>query len=225
MSRKMVKVVKMDLSSKKLSSLSGMRSIDITQYPLKVKLSSNQFETVPTTELIGLDLRVLDMSKNIIQSLPESVSELQKLEVLNLAGNRLRNMGEEMLALTNLRILDLSGNQLASVPPVVSQMVCLEALRLTKNLLHVLPTTLTFLTNLQELEVSGNPLLSPPINVIHRGTTAILAHLETISNTIGAPINPFTPLLRPPYIAEWIKATPDCPTASRSHPKTLFPVR
>lgn len=225
MSRKVAKLVKVDLSSKKLSTLRGVKSLDGAQSPLHLKLSGNLFETVPTTELAGLDVRVLNLSKNNIISLPEAISDMKQLEALVLSGNRLRHLGEELLALTNLKSLDLSGNQFTTVPPVLAQMVSLESLKLSKNLLHVLPTTITLLTNLQDLDISGNPLVSPPSDVVSKGTTAIISHLKEISNTIGATINEFTYVHRPPYLAEWIKPTPDSPTTSKAQPKTLFQVR
>lgn len=134
-------------------------------------------------------------------------------------------IGEEVLPLTSLRCLDLSSNQLTVVPPVIAQLVSLESLKLAKNLIHIIPTNLIVLTNLQDLDVSGNPLISPPPDVVSKGTSAIMKHLELTSNIIGASVNQFSHLHRQPYISDWIKPIADSLAISRSRPKTLFTVR
>lgn len=225
MSRKIAKLVKLDFSGRKLSSMTGLKSLDDATYPLKIILSSNFFDTVPVTELSGLDLRVLNLAKNNIHLLPDSLTELHKLEILNLSGNKLIEIRDELLGLTNLRSLDLSGNQLAVVPPVLITMTTLESINLSKNCIHILPTTMIQLTKLQDLQVHGNPLVFPSQDIVHKGFPAIMAHLQMSSTTIGAAVTKFADLKRPPYIDEWTKPVPDCPTITRSHPKTLFPVR
>lgn len=225
MSRKNGKLAKLDFSGKRLSSAVGLKGFETCNSPVKVKFAGNLFETVPVDELASLDLKELDLSKNSIRELPEHISKLQNLEVLNLASNRLRMIGEELLPLSNLRTLDLASNQLTVVPPVIAQMVSLTSLRLAKNIIHILPPALTMLTNLQELDVSGNPLIAPPADVVSRGLSAIMKHLEVTSNSIGASVNQFSHLHRSPYISDWIKPVPDAPTVSRAHPKTLFEVR
>lgn len=225
MSRKSNKPTKLDFSGKKLSSLVGQKGLEGAKSSLKIKLANNLFEEVPVEELSQADVLALDLSKNCIRGLSANIATLKSLEVLELSSNRITDLGQELLSLTKLRVLNLSSNQLTVVPSVISELVSLESLSLAKNLLHLIPTSLTLLTNLQDLDVIGNPLVSPPGDVIQKGTSAIINYLKTQSCTIGATVNTFMHLGRPPYIAEWIKPVPDSPTINRSQPKTLFDVR
>lgn len=79
------------------------------------------------------ELRVLNLSRNEIEFLPEGLSQLPLLEVLDLSYNNIKVVPECMTALSALRSVDLSHNGLRSVGGVFERMVGLASLDLSSN--------------------------------------------------------------------------------------------
>lgn len=79
------------------------------------------------------ELRVLDLSRNQLEFIPEGLSQLPLLEVLNLSYNNIKTIPECMSALKALRQVDLSHNDLRACGAQFERMVGLAALDLTSN--------------------------------------------------------------------------------------------
>jgi hypothetical protein len=80
-------------------------------------------------------LKVLDVGKNVLDSLPRSMDRLRNLEELIADSNALKQLPSSIGMLERLRRLNLSSNQLQSIPE-----------------------PLTYLRSLDELDVDGNRL-------------------------------------------------------------------
>ena len=174
---------------------------------------------IETSTSKGLPLRVrgLRLEKvGLFGSIPASLGDLQALESLNLAGNRLTgeipaelgqldklqefNLSEnpmltggippELGELTNLRILNLRTNPLTgAIPPQLGQLANLTKLDLFRNqLTGAIPPELGQLHKLQDLNLSGNRLTGaiPP----ELGQLANLTKLDLFHNELAGAIPP-----------------------------------
>ena len=99
-------------------------------------------------------------------------------QALALSGLGLRDLPDELRALTCLRELDLSDNELTALPAWVATFPDLRVLDLRRNHLVEVPWQLGML-ELSSLELDGNPhLLLPPPETVAQGTAAVLADLR-----------------------------------------------
>ena len=95
---------------------------------------------------------------------------------LNLSGNLLTSLPEEIGCRDFLTVLDLSDNKLTSLPAEIGMLTGLEKLYLCGNQLTSLPVEISNLFDLEELRLDGNPLTTPPMEVCKKGINAIRAY-------------------------------------------------
>ncbi|KAJ5778527.1 hypothetical protein N7520_001773 [Penicillium odoratum] len=103
----------------------------------------------------------LKLANNKLEGLFSSaVSSLQKLESLDLRGNALTELPEELGELQNLKILDVGENQLSSLPFEALSRVPLSTLNAPKNKLRgtLIPASVDRLEKLQSLNIANNSL-------------------------------------------------------------------
>jgi len=110
------------------------------------------------------NLRVLNLTGNKFETIPDFVGNLKKLEELNLSGNHLlKELPDSIGNLTNLRILNISRNKLQTIPDSIGNLKKLEKLDLSSNnLLNELPDTIGNLNSLEILNLSDTCLNSLP---------------------------------------------------------------
>ena len=123
-------------------------------------------------------LEYLDLSGNVLTSLPEDFARLHRLQVLFCAGNRftelpavlgqcqsLSMVGFRTNQITTiqgaalprkLRWLILTGNQIASLPPEIGGCPELQKVALSGNLLSTLPVEMAKCTKLELLRIGAN---------------------------------------------------------------------
>ena len=87
-------------------------------------------------------LEVLDLSDNNISELPVTLKELKQLRILNLSNNPLLKLPNWISEMTSLRELNVSNAQLTTLPESVVQLSSLESLGIKKNDFSPLPRTL-----------------------------------------------------------------------------------
>jgi GTPase SAR1 family protein len=101
----------------------------------------------------------IDLSNNVIDSLPTSIGLFPNLRVLQLSANEITSLPAELCKeLQRLEVLDLSKNRLTSLPSAISDLLSLNSLILGDNDLARLPIELGCLTGLQKLDLSNNRL-------------------------------------------------------------------
>ncbi|KAK4253628.1 hypothetical protein QN277_010276 [Acacia crassicarpa] len=119
-------------------------------------LSEDSFKNMPT-------LKTLDLSRTGIKRLPESVSSLKCLNVLQLSGCKELRYIPPLRNLTRLILLDLSLTAITEAPKGLESLINLRCL----NLLHtpnlIIPTLfISNLINLECLELDGRALVFIP---------------------------------------------------------------
>jgi Leucine-rich repeat (LRR) protein len=95
--------------------------------------------------------------------LPAAIQNLTELEVLNVQGNKLTNLPDEIGKLVNLTHFVISNNQLSSLPPGIGNLNKLNHLYASGNKITSLPDEIGGLVNLTDLQIYTNKLsVLPP---------------------------------------------------------------
>ncbi|KAL2772370.1 leucine-rich repeat-containing protein 40 [Daubentonia madagascariensis] len=116
---------------------------------------------------------------NFLNSLPEEMESLIRLQTINLSFNRFKILPEVLYRILTLETVLISNNQIGSVDPQkMKTMENLTTLDLQNNdLLHV-PPELGNCVNLRTLLLDGNPFRVPRAAILMKGTAAILEYLR-----------------------------------------------
>ena len=162
------------------------RLIEINQKtPIKhLRISGCYLPQLPKALIIFLrncsQLEKLDLSKNRLQSLPETfLQTCARLENLELGYNQLQSLPETLLqSCIRLKKLDLRNNEFQSLPETLLQFCTeVEELNLGSNQLQSLPEALLqTCTQLKRLGLNRNQLQSLPETLLQ--TCARLENLE-----------------------------------------------
>ena len=104
----------------------------------------------------------LNIRKNEIKRLPESIENLAELKILYIGDCGLTDIPKTLENLQNLIILDISQNKLEVIPEWIGNLTSLEELYLHFNKFNTLPREITRLKNLKHLTLlkSSDPLTS-----------------------------------------------------------------
>ncbi|XP_053305347.1 PH domain leucine-rich repeat-containing protein phosphatase 2 [Spea bombifrons] len=153
----------------------------------KLLLGHNQLKSLPSlVENIPLD--TLDVQHNLLSHLPESLFLMAlNLRFLNASGNVLESLpslsnGEDVVS--RLQVLYLTNNRLTDqYVPLLTTHSNLRVLHMAYNQLDTFPASkLHKLEMLEELDLSGNRLKSIPSTVSHlKRLHTLLAHSNCIS--------------------------------------------
>ena len=100
--------------------------------------------------------------------LPGNIGELARLKILKLTENRLQELPESIGGLVDLEELHFSNNRLTRIPAGIGQMVRLRVLVGFQNYIRELPPELAGATNLARIHLSFNDLqsLTPAIGAL-----------------------------------------------------------
>lgn len=148
-------LILLNVSSNKLITLpiiDGSRSQLERLYATNNSLNDRVLDT-----LINLmSLRILHLSYNRLTTFPEGcISNWPELEELNISGNKLQHLPDNLSNLRNLRVLRVHSNQLQSTP-VLSKILSLRVLDLAHNQLDKINLTILVPKKLQFLDLSCN---------------------------------------------------------------------
>lgn len=121
--------------------------------------------TLPESITILKSLQILNLRNNELETLPESISNLTSLEKLNLSRNNLITLPEAIGNLTSLKILNIGNNKLKRLPEAITELNSLQELRLEYNNLTTLPNSIGNLTSLEYLDITLNPLTKLPNSI------------------------------------------------------------
>ena len=123
---------------------------------MSVTILEKEYPIATTTEL--------DLSCNMLKSLPDSIEMLSNLQKLYLYYNNLTSIPESILILTNLQVLSLTNNNLTSLR--VDKKLCFLSSPVVMNRksetfsIHAAPDSIGSLYNLKTLYLNYNNLTS-----------------------------------------------------------------
>lgn len=153
---------------------------------VELDISRNRLDHLPDILSTLRHLKILNVSCNLLTSIPTSLYQLTQLEVLNLSQNLLETIPYEMSRrLPNLVTLWLAGNQIHSIHAPLRCWKKMRHLQLGSvfggNQLRALPDQISEMPLLEELDVSHNQLRSLPHLALPR-----LLHLNVSDNHLDS---------------------------------------
>jgi len=97
---------------------------------------------LPEQITILTSLEILDLNNNNITHLPDSIGALNTLKHLDLSNNNIKTLPNSIESLNSLEYLDLSGNNIKELPTSFMKLKSLKTLRLDTSLIKLVPQTL-----------------------------------------------------------------------------------
>ncbi|MGS0675040.1 protein kinase [Shewanella sp. 125m-1] len=149
----------LDLSDNKLCELPDNLS-DLHQLKI-LFLTNNSFESVPQVLAQCPKLEMISFKSNNLKRLPEKALP-ENTRWLILTDNQLESLPEDMGRLHRLQKLALAGNKLTALPVSMAKCTKLELARLSANAFKSLPDWLFQLPRLSWLALDGSPLKPQP---------------------------------------------------------------
>ncbi len=140
------------LSELRLGNLKGIKRLklseSLTSFPSEI------FELADTLE-------ILDLSNNMLSSIPKEISKLKRLKIAFFANNLFTSVPHEFKELKNLYMLGFKANQIEhfgenALPLSISWLI------LTDNKISTLPNSMGNLKKLQKCALAGNRINSLP---------------------------------------------------------------
>ncbi|MBK04226.1 MAG: hypothetical protein CL920_30300 [Deltaproteobacteria bacterium] len=148
-----------------LDQLTKLFNSPISERLRILDLSTNRLQHLPNNLSKLTQLRILHVDHNELTQFPTSCGELKKLEELKLSHNKLTSLPESICTLEHLKTLSLSVNELIHISENISECKQLEELYLRNNRLTNISSKLAQLPRLQVLTLSNNQLPGENINL------------------------------------------------------------
>jgi len=138
----------------------------------------------------------LDLSKNKLSTLPETIYQFKNLRELNLSQNKFTSLPDNFY-FPNLQILNLEKNDLDTFSSSICQNTQLRNLYLGKNDIHYLPECIGNLQELVTIDIWFNPLKDLPMALTTmRKLRAIDMRGVTYSNDFQKKWNALVPWIK-----------------------------
>jgi hypothetical protein len=138
------------------------------------------------------DLKVLNISKNLLHSLPEWISNLTNLETLHLYNNHFTYLPEDIKDLNNLKELNFGYTQITEIPDWISNLSLLEELAFPYAPVKQISQSTKQLKQLEKLDLSETNITSLPSSLSKMDSLSKL----TITTSLCQQTTEFPPQLK-----------------------------
>ncbi|XP_077977670.1 uncharacterized protein LOC144433235 [Glandiceps talaboti] len=162
-----------------------------------IDFDGNQIDTLPSAVMKLANLRRICLGWNAFIDFPVQLCspQLSSMKEIHISHNRIRFLPNAISKLVELEMLDVSYNELEILPDSVCQLEKLKTLQASYNKLKSLPRELaTSLKNLKVLGLKENPLQQPPLEICDKGIDAIRSY--EMKKTTEEKLNPSLPTPR-----------------------------
>ncbi|XP_077869914.1 uncharacterized protein LOC144362659, partial [Saccoglossus kowalevskii] len=141
--------------------------IDTATYvETELDLSYGKHKSIDLSRL-GLykHLRILNLSGNGLTIVPQEIGECHELQKLNLSFNKFAKIPDSLCALEQLTELYMESNALTAIPDEISKLKNLKILNLNNNNIAKIPDSLGALEQLTDLNMGFNALTTIPSGI------------------------------------------------------------
>uniref|UniRef100_A0A096NSH3 PH domain leucine-rich repeat-containing protein phosphatase 2 n=1 Tax=Papio anubis TaxID=9555 RepID=A0A096NSH3_PAPAN len=161
-----------------------LRELTLSGFSLRTLYASSNRLTAVNVYPVPSLLTSLDLSRNLLECVPDWACEAKKIEVLDVSYNLLTEVPIRILSSLSLRKLMLGHNHVQNLPTLVEH-IPLEVLDLQHNALTRLPDTLfSKALNLRYLNASANSLESLPSACTGEESLSMLQLLYLTNNLL-----------------------------------------
>ncbi|CAL8244874.1 unnamed protein product [Lota lota] len=162
-----------------------LATLTLSGFTLRMLHAANNRLNMVNIYPVPNQLTNMDLSRNLLEYLPDWVCDSRKLEVLDIAHNTLTELPSRLLNSMSLRKLLAGNNHLQRVPDLLDH-IPLEALDLQHNRLSKLPDSLFYKAlNLKYLNVSANTLETIPPSSQSEESLSTLQELYLTENSLN----------------------------------------
>ncbi|XP_067934863.1 uncharacterized protein [Watersipora subatra] len=146
---------------KSLKTFTTLKKLELCRIDLSL-----EWPSLPANSLE--ELRVIDCK---MKTLPSWFEKLNRLKVLRISCSEehyrsLQSIPELVTKLTSLEVLDLSNNGVRQIPDSLGSLTLLRELNLSRNPIEVLPESITALSSLEKLDLSSCEISQLPDSLI-----------------------------------------------------------
>lgn len=127
-----------------------------------LKLSCNLTQFPPQIFDLADSLEILDLSGNALSDLPNDLNRLKKLRILFCSNNQFTHLPEVLGQCEDLSMIGFKANQINHIPESAIPSHSLRWLIVTDNVLTTVPNVLGECAKLQKLMLAGNQLSTLP---------------------------------------------------------------
>lgn len=167
------RVISINLSNRDLTTLiipDNFSSLNSLSY---LQLQGNKLTTIPEIITSVSILTVLNVSDNQLSELPQNLEELNRLTILNLSKNQFTMIPDGLINISSLIELDFSDNQLTSIPIDIDEFINLEILKLNNNKISDISVAICGLPEDCMIDLTGNHLCSEILQSFEECITTI----------------------------------------------------
>ncbi|KAI7833336.1 hypothetical protein BX661DRAFT_131554, partial [Kickxella alabastrina] len=100
----------------------------------------------------------LNLSNNVLRTLPDEIGYLRRLQILDVSSNQIESLPPTIAYCRELRAIYASYNRLSTLPSAVRHLHALEKVDLYDNRIKCVPVCLHNLPSLEILDLSLNPI-------------------------------------------------------------------
>ena len=146
----------------------------------ELNVAQNKINELPGTIMMTLSkLTFLDVSNNLLQALPEEISQLPHLLQIVLSFNRFSTMPKAIFKMKSLQTVLMANNQVVDIDvDGLLELKTLQVLDLSNNNISRVPPQLGNVSWLKSLTLDGNSFRSPRPQIMMKGTQYILDYLR-----------------------------------------------
>ncbi|XP_060710407.1 leucine-rich repeat-containing protein 20-like [Hemiscyllium ocellatum] len=136
----------------------GRNSLDLSN----CKLTTFPVALFKVMKNVVANIHIISLENNELKSISgEFMTNFNQLRELNLAGNNLNHLPDEVKSLTHLTSINLARNKFSVFPHQLTELTTLETINLEENQIAEIPVdSLASMPSLKSLNMKSNPFSS-----------------------------------------------------------------